>query len=566
MARLIPDFIHKDAPPGEKQIFATLRNSQRGADWVILHSLNLPRHLRQNAGEIDFLIMVPGKGILILEVKSHQRVRRDNGFWYLGDDPPSARSPFEQASAAMYSLKRDLGPALTGGVPFTYAVAFTSVRFEENAAEWEPWQVLDNRSNGDDALHDAIENTLDKNREKLLRMSMNPEQQQAVAWFRPDAGAPNIGRIREIVAHVRGDFEMYVSPNDLNCGLQAEYKRFLDEQYELLDSMSANQRTIFEGPAGTGKTLLAVEAARRAVNNGLPTLLLCFNRMLANFLMFEIRDASGFIGTIDKFVIHKTGLAVRHGDPLAYFREAAENLQKGLSVANSYGCIIIDEAQDFCSVGAVELVAEIVRQNPSAQLRLFGDFENQNIQIFEAAGRDALFAQIPDLVSAKLTRNCRNRPGVGAVVHHVTGLRDLYKGYRLPDSPDTFDLERTPYPVTTETLERVIERVYKRFVPSAVAVLSGGESIPTRAFGRFSRFLTDDINQWRPNGSLGISTTIRKFKGLDAQVVLLVNLPDDLDSALLYTGISRAIEKVYILCPRTLIDELVRRMSGMRST
>jgi hypothetical protein len=510
--------------------------------------------------------MVPGKGILILEVKSHQRVRRDNGFWYLGDDPPSARSPFEQASAAMYSLKRDLGPALTGGVPFTYAVAFTSVRFEENAAEWEPWQVLDNRSNGDDALHDAIENTLDKNREKLLRMSMNAEQRQAVAWFRPDAGAPNIGRIREIVAHVRGDFEMYVSPNDLNCGLQAEYKRFLDEQYELLDSMSANQRTIFEGPAGTGKTLLAVEAARRAVNNGLPTLLLCFNRMLANFLMFEIRDASGFIGTIDKFVIHKTGLAVRHGDPLTYFREAAENLQKGLSVANSYGCIIIDEAQDFCSVGAVELVAEIVRQNPSAQLRLFGDFENQNIQIFEAAGRDALFAQIPDLVSAKLTRNCRNRPGVGAVVHHVTGLRDLYKGYRLPDSPDTFDLERTPYPVTTETLERVIERVYKRFVPSAVAVLSGGESIPTRAFGRFSRFFTDDINQWRPNGSLGISTTIRKFKGLDAQVVLLVNLPDDLDSALLYTGISRAIEKVYILCPRTLIDELVRRMSGMRST
>lgn len=564
MAHLIPDFIHQDAPPGEKQIFATLRNSKRGADWVVLHSLNLPRHLRQNAGEIDFLIMVPGKGILILEVKSHQRVRRENGLWYLGDDAPSARGPFEQASSAMHSLKHDLGAQLAGGVPFTYAVAFTSVRFDEPAVEWEPWQVLDNRSTGNDVLHDAIENTLDKNREKLLQMLLNPDQQKAVSWFRPDAGAPTIARVREITKGVRGNFEIHVNPHDLGRVLQAEYKQFLDEQYEALDLMSANQRTIFEGPAGTGKTLLAVEAARRAANNGTPTLLLCFNRMLANYLMLEIRDASGFVGTIDRFVINKTGMPVRRGDSSAYFREAAEKLQRGLSVANSYGCIIIDEAQDVCSVGAVELVAEIARQNSSAQLRLFGDFENQNIQVGGAADRDTFFAQIPGLVSAKLTRNCRNRPGVGEIVHHVTGLRDLYKGYRLPDSHDTFDLVNTPYPITTETMERVIGRVLKRFLPSAVAVLSGDESVPASKFGRFSRFFTDDVNQWRPSGPLGISTTIRKFKGLDAQVVILVNIPANLDTAMLYTGISRAIEKVYILCPQTLIDELFRRMNAAR--
>ncbi|MBM4077973.1 MAG: hypothetical protein FJ267_20280, partial [Planctomycetes bacterium] len=195
-----------------------------------------------------------------------------------------------------------------------------------------------------------------------------------------------------------------------------------------------------------------------------------------------------------------------------------------------------------------------------------GDFENQNVQVGEAADRETLLAQIPGLVSAKLTRNCRNRPGVGEIVHHVTGLRDLYKGYRLPDSPDTFDLVKTSYPIATETLERVIESVHKRFLPGAVAVLSGDDSVPTNDFGRYSKFFTDDINQWRPNGSLGISTTIRKFKGLDAQVVLLVNIPPNLDTALLYTGISRAIEKVYILCPQTLIDELFRRMNGTRST
>jgi hypothetical protein len=566
MAHLIPDFIHQDAPPGEKQIFATLRNSKRGGDWIVLHSLNLPRHLRQNAGEIDFLIMVPGKGVLILEVKSHQRIRRDNGLWYLGDDPPSARGPFEQASAAMHSLKRDLGPELSGGVPFTYAVAFTSVRFEEEAAEWEPWQVLDNRSTGDEVLHDAIENTLDKDREKLLQMLMNPDQQKAVAWFRPDAGAPTITRIREIAKRVRGDFEIHIHPRDMDRGLKAEYKHFLDEQFESLDLISANQRIIFEGPAGTGKTLLAVESARREAHNGIPTLVLCFNRMLANFLILETRGAPGFVGTIHRFVRDKTGLTPRKDTSASFFREAAQLLQQNPTIANSYGCIIIDEAQDVCGVGAVELVSEVIRQNPTAKVRLFGDFENQFIHVFDPADPATLFAQIPGLTSAKLTRNCRNRPGVGELVHHVTGLRNLYKGYRLPESHDTFDLVTTTYPIKTETFEKIIEGVFKRFLPDGVAILSGYESIPTFRLGKFAKFFTDDIIQWRPNGQLGISTTIRRFKGLDAQVVLLVNLPANLDEAMLYTGVSRAIEKVYIFCPQAMIDVLFSRMNGTQTT
>ena len=561
MAQLIPDFIHKDAPPGEKQIFATLRNSKRGADWVVLHSLNLPRHLRQNVGEIDFLILVPGKGILVLEVKSHQKVRRQNGLWYLGDENPSARGPFEQASSAMHSLKNDLGGQLTGGVPFTYAVAFTSLRFNEPATEWEPWQVLDNRTVGSADLHDAIENILETNRQKLLQMLMNPEQQKSVAWFHPDRVSPSIARIQEIVKHIRGNFEIHIQPQDLNRDLQAEYKVFLEEQFDALDQMSANQRTLFEGPAGTGKTLLAVEAARRAINDDTPTLLLCFNRMLAKFLLYEVRDSKSFIGSIDKFVFKSLDTtSLRRADSAEYFRRAAAQLRNSGIAENKYGSIIIDEIQDICSIGAVELVSEIVRQNPTASVRFFGDFENQNIQVGDAAERDALLDQVPGLVIARLSRNCRNRPGVGEVVHHMTGLRDLYKGYRLPDSPDNFDLEATAYPVGTGTLEKVIEKVFKRFVPGSIAVLSGSETIPVETFGRFGSFFTDDTDKWRPNGGLGISTTIRKFKGLDAQVVLLAHLPDDLDTAMLYTGISRAIEKVVVLCPQQMMAEFTRRM------
>ena len=568
MARLIPDFIHKDAPPGEKQIFSTLRNSRRGSDWIVLHSLNLPRHLRQNAGEIDFLILVPGKGILILEVKSHQRIRREKGLWYLGNDPPTQRGPFEQASLAMHSLKNDLDNNLVGGIPFTYAVAFTSVRFDETPAEWESWQVIDKRSMDGVDLHEAIENVLDKNRQKLLAMLENPEQRRAVGWFHPSDEQPTVARVREIERQLRGNFEIFRHPNDLDLDRQAEYKNFLEEQFEALDTMSANKKTLFDGPAGTGKTLLAVEAARRAINQNTLTLLLCFNRMLANFLILEVRDKNGFTGTLDRFVTKLPGfITVPRRNAAEYFESAAESLRESRVFENYFDCIVIDEAQDICSVGAVKLVAELIRQNPTANVRLFGDFENQNIQIGGVETREALFEQIPSLVSAKLTRNCRNRPGIGAVVHFATGLQNLYRGYRLPETTNNFDLEVIDYPVSTEMFERVLSEVFKRFVPNSVAILSGDEAVPVRTLGaKFEHLFTDDIKLWRPNGNRGISTTIRKFKGLDAQVVILVNLPANLDVSLMYTGISRAIERLIILCPKPMVEELFRRMNDPRSS
>lgn len=564
MATLIPDFIHEDAPPGEKQIFATLRNSRLGVDWVVLHSLNLPRHLRQNAGEIDFLIMVPGKGILVLEVKSHQRVVRKNGIWHLGNDEPTLRGPFEQARLAMHSLKEDLPRELMGGLPFTYAVAFTHVRFDEVSTEWNPWQVIDRRHMGNDELHNAIENVLDENRNELLRKLNDPNQQKAVGWFHPSELQPTVQRIRELRQHLRGNFEIHAVPEDLDRGRKAEYRHFLAEQFDALDLMSTNQRILFEGPAGTGKTLLAIESASRSLHQATPTLVLCFNRMLANFLIFSLRDKNGFVGTLDRFVFNVLGeIPESRNDHARYFKAAAKTLRESRAVENKFGCIVIDEAQDICSVGALDLISEIIGQNPTALVRIFGDFEYQDIQIGASIDPQEIFRSVPEIVKARLTKNCRNRPGIGEVIHHVTGLRGLYTGYRLPDTPQNFDLEVAPYPVAIEHFEKVIETTLRRFLPGTIAILSCDTAVPPSAFGpKVSRFFTDDVKEWRPDKNLGISTTVRKFKGLDAQVVILTNIPADFDSSMIYTGISRAIEKVIILCPQPLVQEFFSRMTG----
>ena len=578
MARLIPNLIHDSAPPGEKELFATLREQLQQHDWVVMHSLNLPRHLRQNAGEIDFLIMIPGKGILVLEVKSHANVEYKDGLWKLGNDEPTERGPFKQAADAMYSLKKDLPEELTRGVPFTYAVAFTAVRFTQRAAEWQPWQVLDRESLKPSAIVASVLKVVNENRDRLCADLDDPAKRKAVAWFKPHKGEPTVDRIKAICAQLRPNFEIHISPEDQDDRRRGEHKKFLKEQFEALDAMELAPRTLFEGPAGTGKTLLAVEAARRAQSNAGKVLVLCYNRLLAMFLMRELPQDPDNVGTLHRLARNIMGLKPGEDfNTTTLFVDAAAELADSESLKDAFSAIVIDEIQDICSIGALPLVSEVIRQNPNASVRLFGDLENQDIQPSpERQGRGAgemrkmLQSAIPELVPYSLRKNCRNRPGIGEVVISATGLRDLYSGYRLPPSSQNFEFVNALYPVTETVYTQIIEQLLRSHLPSSIAILSAVGNVPLDALSpAHRRLFTDDDSLWSKDKKIkphieqkGLVSTIRKFKGMDAQAVVLVNLPSDLDVPLLYTGISRAIERIVIVCPNELIKKIIQRMGG----
>src|SRR5260370_424354 len=147
MAKMIPPVPHSGtSSEGEGEIFLSLRDDPVTRDWIALHSLDIARHRKQIAGEIDFVVIIPTKGVLCVEVKGCHSLRRLDGQWYYGfASHPDPRGPFKQASHAMHSLRKQLVaryPALSR-VLFWSAVIFPYVPFQEQSGEWHPWQVID---------------------------------------------------------------------------------------------------------------------------------------------------------------------------------------------------------------------------------------------------------------------------------------------------------------------------------------------------------------------------------------------------------------------------------------
>src|SRR5579859_6267628 len=108
MARMIPTAVHAGTTsPGEHEVFRRLRDDPGTRDWIVLHSLDIAHHRKQISGEADFLVIVPHKGVLCVEVKACRHLKRIGGEWYFGDsDHPDARGPFKQASEAMHSIRQ----------------------------------------------------------------------------------------------------------------------------------------------------------------------------------------------------------------------------------------------------------------------------------------------------------------------------------------------------------------------------------------------------------------------------------------------------------------------------
>ncbi len=581
MARLIPPVVGQEtASLGERELFEKFQSEAGSDGWAVLHSLDVPRHRRQLMGEIDFVIAVPGLGVLCLEVKSHRSVRRDpDGMWHLGQDAPTRMGPFRQASEAMHSLREYVtarAPELRGTL-FWSAVCFTSLPFTlTSPAEWHDWQVIDAGALRARPLPQLITAVLEHARDLAANT-------RSAGWFHPDSGAPTPANIDSLVRILRPSFEFFESPKSRRRQRDDELLRYTSEQYIALDAMNANPRVVFEGAAGTGKTLLALEETRRAVLRGDRVLLCCFNRLLGSWLKREAEPfgEAAVTSTLHSFLLQVTGLTVPDGASSSSFweRELPDAaLDRALSGdVPPFDLLVIDEAQDLLQAAYLDVFEVLLEGGlKDGRWRMFGDFEQQAIYGASSAGiTDVLAARAPGTPRFLLTKNCRNTPRIASFVKLLAAYERGYADVLRPDSgiePETiyYDSPEDQDRRLVSLLERLFGEGYSG---REIVILS------PRAQGSAAQRITDPAwaDRLKPAQAElpgGVRyCTVHSFKGLEAPVVIVTDLRSigtEADHSLFYTAVTRATERLYVLVSSqlkpTLLELLLRQTSAGRSS
>jgi hypothetical protein len=191
--------------------------------------------------------------------------------------------------------------------------------------------------------------------------------------------------------------------------------KLTEEQYRLLDFLGGRRRAVIHGCAGSGKTIMAVEQARRfAELDGMKTILLCYEPHLAQDIAARLGTASDVrVQTFRDFCQHAID-PNKPCDPAADLDDLAERAIQVFdkSPESRYEAIVVDEGQDFEETWWVAIVSALSEQGV---FYVFMD-DNQRIK------RSTAFPPIAPEHSFALHDNVRN---TGTIFER---MRSFYEG------------------------------------------------------------------------------------------------------------------------------------------
>jgi len=530
MPRMLPSRPDPDSPDSEKRVFKILERELPG-DWVCIHSRRfvIPPTPGRKAreGEVDFIVLHPERGYACLEVKGGYIERDEHNNWHStdrNDQRHPIADPSKQASRGCHSIKDYLREKLPGSaLHYSWGVIFPDSYTEVALGPDLPRDIIIDRANLGN-IESQLEVLFDH-------------------WKAPDTKIP---------MSLKQDFERALMPAFSLVPLlknrideeAVELVRMTEEQKVALDYCQANLRVGVEGGAGTGKTILAMEKARRLAEEGLRVRFLCYNKPLADSLN---EAAEGFVVTNFHELCSELAIEANLGfkvpgerDQVGKFwnEDAPELLIKALELLpeTRYDAVIIDEGQDFKEHWWTAILDLLARRDES-HLYVFHD-PNQDIYHGE-------FSSDLNLTPVTLKWNCRNTI---RIARYCSGVLEQDATTR-PDAPEGL-------PVTEQEVrsrDQMVETVRKllhRYVneegipPEKIAVLTG-RSLKRSAVKKAGKLGNHELiqlgNKRKPNSVL--ISTLHRFKGLEADVVIVCDIDRSskrFDPKELYVAASRA--------------------------
>lgn len=569
MAQMIPDYIDQENSRlgGERMVFEWF--SSRKIKGIVLHSLNQKNQRKKLIGEIDFLL-ITARGMLCIEVKGGSEVGRKDGRWYsksrshtgnfgntIEGSMHNIQNPFIQASDCMYALIGHLKDAyikendkypresqfLVG-----YAVVFPECIFTGDGNDLVTEVMFDGNWRLDDfptyisRVYDYWENEIcTKHNHEPVKMAD--------------------GDIKRMCKLLRGDF--YVVPS-INLTIQHiihKMNKLTEEQYDVLEYTDLQDRVLITGGAGTGKTLLALEKARRLAAAGNKVAYLCFNRNIALMANEELlNDNIAYVGTY-----HKLLMSTMPNEKELYFRDVTDISKCFINrqpQTEKYDAIVIDEAQDLMDANVWEVLSNyIVNGIEKGKWTIFYD-PNQNIfndtEEFDFAVE--YLKEIGAPQTMPLTKNCRNTEPIGKTTSAVTMVP--------PSKHMTINGPEVSWKIYNDNAE-FIELLRKELI----SVIQGGTSHEDIVLLSDVKFENSPIKNIKSICGMDIVEpcdilhkkkntisyfTLQSFKGLEANVICYIGI-EGFESKKCrmqnYVAMSRAKILLYGFYPKEVKNE-----------
>lgn len=523
MATMIPD-IHKEYHEWSHEDVMFDELNQLPEDYYVFHSFEIVtiKGSQVLESETDFVIFHPKKGLICLEAKAG-KVKYDNGYWQYGSGKRMKHDgPYIQAKRNKWFLKDYM---------VDHGLEYECNNCKKLHAVWFP-DVPESNFRGTTLPGEG------DLRITLTADSFGHIQECIDKIFEFEGQDKCVTNLSE--KSVQKILERVLAPSFNLISLQQVeqernknvFKRMLREQVALLNYLDEQNNAIINGLAGTGKTVMAVEKARRHSEKYEKVLFLCYNA----FLNEHLRETYPY-PHVSYYTV--AGLSQKLCEKVDYKALQEKLTQMFLEGTFPYHHVIIDEGQDFGKeeIDEVEII-ELLRENAIENEERNGTFylfydKNQMVQSKKAP-------KYIEEADCKLTlyRNCRNTENIALTSLRLLGSDKAPKLY-----PDAVmgDLPEIGFCATKEETITLLNAEIDKYIDA------GYNSITILTCKTEERsIIADCCKDSKYNYKRGYVkfTTCRKFKGLESDVIIVVDIDKDTfadeGEQLMYVGTSRA--------------------------
>ena len=538
-------FIEDTQSDAEKKVFEYLRDNAPD-DWHVIHSFRIPKHDTVVFGECDFIVFVPNQGIAFLEIKGGRVGINEDRQWMFTNrhnvTTYKQRGPFEQAREGMFNIvniiKEKINPKYTNwNYLFTYGVIFTDEAYfpVDTLVEDEPWRLLQNNNQYDYVT--------------FIKRLFSHQRTEYETLGKIIPSPVSAEMINEIVTKLRPTITCVAPIKNALKDSEDSIISLTDEQLECLDDIEINDHVVVIGGAGTGKTVIALEDAKRAKKQGLNVCVICFNSNLNKNIRNNLKttgiDAYTLHGLMKKIVNCSDNDSQSNTDEYFTHKLPLEATEVLKSIGPQYDKIIVDEFQDICVKPYLDFFDALVTNGLTSGLfSFYADFARQAIY-----NEDVSLSLLDDYAfysKKKLNINCRNTMFIGNEMINITGFSDASYKLKISGEPveyisyENIDDEKNKFRECLKQLKKL------GLSPEDIIVLASNKRDKTVlqiadpgavAVGNYG----DD-----PSGCFALFSTIQSFKGLESKIVILVDIENYDDSKMMYVALSRARSKLFV--------------------